>query len=383
MSSQQPHNRLFTVVARSASGCTFTPDGHFIVRNFPVATGNVTVTFRTRRAHTKGFSKPVPRGLWAEITGPAPDLKTALNAFVQAAQNLLPVLVIATNAPTEDLTPELALETTPGVQERDFFQQFLLDERLLPFERRPVPCHLAHAVLDALGHSTEQERIHRTLAHYHHALTNWGFGTEIVALAHIYMGMEALTPVALRQLLAERNIAREDLLRDWSIDVQQLDSEVRRRILFQGDVHLYREVKQASDGFEHGFLPFPDIHNAALRHREAAARYLRDAIFRCLELDDDTVVELTQPPYTRPFALRFAKYVWGKIIGDSDDLAAPDQQYPILTWRSDAVEESSEEGQDPRIGFKETFAPKLAEGIKFQLARYEVWGAKPQDGVDA
>jgi hypothetical protein len=378
MNSDEPgkSTRTFTVVARSASGCTFAPDGYFLARNCPSWTGPVTIVFRTRRVNAKGFSKPIPRGLWAEITGSAPDLKSAINSFGQAAQNLVPVLVIATNAPIGDLTPEIAFETTKDIEEREFFQQFLLDERLLPFERRPVPCRLARAILKALGHSPDYKRIHRALAHYYHALNNWGFGTEILALAHIFMAMEALTPVVLRRLLAAKGVSSDNLIAQWSIEPSRLQSEVRRRILFNGDTELYRAVKRASDGFEHGFLPFPDIHETAIRNREAAARCLREAILRSLDLGEDVMMELTAPLYDQPFSLRFAKYVWGKLLGSRDDLAAPDQQYPILKWRSDAVEEPSPETDDPKIGFRETLTPTLGEDISFQVLRYEVWGSK-------
>src|SRR6266511_3654768 len=123
--------KTFTVVARAASGAYFSPDGHFRVRQFPTRASKVDVLIRTRRAELDGFDRPVPRGLYAEVRGEAESIYEALQEFTTAAQNLMPLLSMSANAPIENLQPELAFESTPGVEEREYFQQFLLDERLL------------------------------------------------------------------------------------------------------------------------------------------------------------------------------------------------------------------------------------------------------------
>lgn len=379
MSETKQDASAFTVVARSACGCTFSPDGFFLVRNFPSSTGPVTIVFRTRRSPYKGLSKPLPRGLWAEVTGPAPDLKSAIAAFGQSAQNLVPVLSVSANAPIEDLTPELAFESAEGLEEREYFQQFLVDERVLPYRRRPVPCDLTHAVLEALGKSTEQDRIHRAMAHYCHALQHWGLGSEIISLSYIFMGAETLTPVLLHRTLTAEGINRGELVSKWSISLPELDGEVRRRLVFGGDEDLYREVKRASDGFEHGFLPFSMIRETAVKRQELAARYLREAILKALDLNPKVLKSLLAPPLDKPFSLAFSKYVWGKLLGQGADLAAEEQHYPILRWVSRVVEKPSEEGEDPKVTFEESITPSLADGIAFKANRFEIWGSKPSD----
>jgi hypothetical protein len=235
--------KIFKVVARAASGAYFPPDGYFLVRQFPARTGRLDVLIRTRRAELDGFDRPVPRGLCAEVRGEAQSIYEALQEFTTAAQTLLPLLSVSANAPIKDLQPELAFEITPGVEEREFFQQFLLDERLLPYRPRKVHARATKELMQAVVKNPEKDRLLRASAQYFHALQEWGPGQEIMALAHIYIGMEILTPVALRTHLSQYRIDKADLVSAWKIDLCRLDSEVRRRLVFDGDDDTYAKVK--------------------------------------------------------------------------------------------------------------------------------------------
>lgn len=148
----------FVVVARAASALYFPPAGHFRVRSFPSPLGPLEVLFRTRQVMVEGITEPVPKGLWVEIRGQAPGLREAIDVFPQIAQLIVPVLSLVANAPTEDLVPELAFDCSPGDIERDFFQQFVFEERFLPFIRPRFPGRLASRVVEVFGRHAEQER---------------------------------------------------------------------------------------------------------------------------------------------------------------------------------------------------------------------------------
>ena len=259
---------------------------------------------------------------------------------------------------------------TPG-------EQFLLDERLLPYRPRKVHARATKELMQAVVKNPEKDRLLRASAQYFHALQEWGPGQEIMALAHIYIGMEILTPVALRTHLSQYRIDKADLVSAWKIDLRRLDSEVRRRLVFDGDDDTYAKVKQASDGFEHGFLDFHDIRATALDLREKAAGYLRRALLRLSGLSQAAVSELSEHPYTRPFDLEYTKYLWGTLRGSGDILAADGQDFPIMMWRSKPSQKPNTIGPDPEIVFSETITARLAPGIEFQGRRLEVWGPQP------
>jgi hypothetical protein len=61
------------------------------------------------------------------------------------------------------------------------------------------------------------------------------------------MGLEALTPVAVRRLLSTGRLDREGLATKWQVDVERLDVEVRKRVPMQGDTASYAKAKRASE----------------------------------------------------------------------------------------------------------------------------------------
>jgi hypothetical protein len=130
VSSPPSPANTYVVIARSSSGAYFAPGEPLVFNGVTTEHGPVRLQYLTRRAPLAGFTKPVPRGLFAEIRESAPSLDAAINTLVNAANLLCPIIALTCNAPIEDLQPEIAFDATPGSVQRPYFQQFLLDERL-------------------------------------------------------------------------------------------------------------------------------------------------------------------------------------------------------------------------------------------------------------
>ena len=331
---------------------------------------------QTRRAVIPRFSRPAPRGIHIEVTGDAHSLDEALTAFSAAAEAMSPIVSVVANAPVGTLDVELAFDSSPGVSERAFFQQFLLDERVMPIDPHEVPNSSLKAVLELLPRHPDNERLHRAMAYYHTAISAWRPGSEIPVLAYLYMAAEALTPVVLATFVEQAG-SKSALQAKWGIDIKQMDSEARCRGVFEGDVAVYKKARNASDGFEHGFAKFTDIRADADQVLLPTAAYIRSAIFRQLALPAETLQQLLSPPYDRPFYLHYTKFLRGTLISDGEALAAPDQLYPILTWRSSHREVvPQKEGDDPGIAYDERIGLKVASGVRLAEATVHVVGPR-------
>ena len=366
----------FTVVLRGPSGAYWPPGKHFTVASFPAASGSVSISLQTRRAVTPNFSRPTPRGIHVEITGEAHSLDESLTAFSAAAELISPIVSVVSNAPIGMLDVELAFESTPGSRERLFFQQFLLDERVLPIDLHAVPNASLKAVLQRLPKHPENERLHRAMSYYHNAISQWRPGAEIVVLAYLYMAAEALTPIV-RAAFLEKAGGRDALLALWGVDVKQLDSEARCRGVFEGNVAVYKKAKHASDGFEHAFASFTDIRADASQVLLPTAGYVRRTILRQLSLPDNALQQMLADPYDRPFYLHYTKFLRGRLVSNGDALSAPDQLYPILTWRSTRKEApSSEPEADPRVTYDDQVHLRAAEGVQLLDATVHIVGQK-------
>jgi hypothetical protein len=162
---------------------------------------------------------------------------------------------------------------------------------------------------------------------------------------------------------------------------RDLEAEVRRRILFQGDVATFAKAKRASDGLEHGFLDFTAARTLAEEARDKTAAYLREAILDLADIDDDTKQRILAPPYDTPLKSWLARYIRGKFHGDSADLAAPDQEYPIFNWQSKLVGLRRTETGGYEIDPEETLTARFNDEVTFERTSFEIWG--PEGGAPA
>lgn len=374
MSSATSHS-TFAVVARGGSGAYFAPDEPLIFDGVQTEHGRARVVFSTRRAPLPGFSKPVPRGLTVDIRGVAPTLDAAIDPFVQAANFFCPIISLSCNAPIDDLQPELAFDVTPGSKHRPYFQQFLLDERIMPIRRRRVPVDLTSGLALAVATHQRGQRLHRAAVHYYQALQFWRPGYETFALAHLYMAVETLTPVVRDAYLGSHRLSVVDLKKLWAVpEEHRVEPEVRRRLIFENDDTIYSQAKDASDGLEHGYMRFPDVHAKAVAANRQTAKYVRRAILEHAGLSQDQLNRLVSQDYDEPFYLHYTKYIWGSLEGDGDRLAADGQEYPMLQWRSTIRELPTAPNETPRLQLVESYTARLGEGIGFKPVRLEVRG---------
>lgn len=375
----------YVVVSRAQSGIRFGKDEPLVLEQFPSVLGRVDIVVRTRLAPYEGISKPVPMGIMSEVRGDAPSLDDAVQQFSGVVQSLCPVFAFIGNSPIEDMTPEIGYEVTPGVVERDFFQQFLVEERLLMVTRRRISTDLAVRVLRTFLHHPESERIRRALAQYYQALRNWEPGQEVLAIAHLWMGVEALAPAVLRRVLVEQQTNRSELAASWKVDERNLEAEVRKRLIMRGDTEAYATARKASDGFEHGFLGFDDLRNHSERVRAKVANYLRLSILNELGLDASDAAIISSPPYDKPGHLGSAKYLRGKLVAAGDEIAAAGQAYPFLKWKTTFRELPNPDSDEVTVKMEETITGVFAEGVSFRPQSVEVWGGQEstvrRDGV--
>jgi hypothetical protein len=196
--------------------------------------------------------------------------------------------------------------------------------------------------------------------------------------------METLTKAVIRSRLAASHINQEQFARNLGIDLDNLapndslseaiDVAVRKHLLFQGDDQCYKDAKAASDGFEHGFMPFDEIRNKARAVRDKTATYIRKAILDIVGIENKYRDILLATPYDVPLGnWPVVKYVRGQLVGDSDKLAAKGYKYPIMSWRPaiKSVDFSASGGYD--VKFQETLRARLGKGISFQRGSFEVW----------
>lgn len=369
--------RNYVAVFRAPAAIRFEEESCLKINLRRPNAGPITVTFQTRYDES-GLETRIPRELWIDARGTANGLNDAINEFGMAVSELVPLLAVTENAAILELRTHLAFDNTEGATEREFFQSFLPDERGLPRMSIRAKPKLTVALLECMFKANPRDRILRACAQYHQALMYWAPGQELLALAHLYMGIEAITKTVLRQECARRGVDEEGLAAALGIEKKHLDSTIRSDFIFAGDQECYKEAKKASDGFEHGFLAFDELQALATKRRNTAATYLRNAIFKALNPADETLEKLLKRG-TAVGAWRLVRNFRGRLLGEGNELAAPENEYPIIEWHSSI--KSATKAATGEISFTpdERLTVQIAAGISLKPDSYEVWG--PETGA--
>ncbi len=371
----QSTRNQFVVVVRGPAAFFLHPDDRLVVEDFPSAIGPVNMTYTTRWLN-KGDDIVLPGHLWIDIRGHGTILEDALVAFGNAALSLLPILSLSANAAVGEPEIELGFDHTPGAIERDYFQCYLPPETEILHAVRRVKVGPTVAVLKAVITHPHAERLMRGVNQYRLALDSWRLGRESLALAHLWMALEAITKTKLKAMCESRKITETELASSLGITRTELDSVIRKDFLLHGDIECYKKGKQASDGFEHGFLEYDKMreHSKEIRHRMAS--YLRSALFELCNLAADVIEVLTTDPYDKPLGhWPLVKYLRGKLVGEGDELSTPGSAYPFMRWTPSIKSAGFKADGRFDVTLTETLTAELAEGIKFRPVSHEVWKA--------
>ena len=377
-------SRTFAIIARAHSGVFFEVGDALLLLDFPSSTGPIRIEIGTRRVNASPeFSKLLPLGLYIEVIGPSATLDTALREFTQSAQFVTQFITLASNATTEDLLPEIGLDLTPGITEREFFQQKIDGEKPLLRKRRHVkPATIAHLMQLTSAH-VDAERLTRAIAHYHRAVQSSRPGLEILSTHHLWMALECLTPVALRR----SGKSKSELASQWRVDERKVESEVRRRWLCQGDDDVYKAAKSATDGFEHGFMAFGDVYGHAINVNRRLFALVRNAVVNLLGCDGELQRDIFAPVNATPADLTIAHYIRGKLSGPGatlHDLAAADEEYPRLEWLNKIAESgaTTDSANEYTVSLSPQLTPRLGVGVVFSLTSYEIWGTGEKPAIN-
>jgi hypothetical protein len=353
----------------------FKPAEKLTVQAVPSDIGPVDIVYTTRYLSRKP-DVTMPGHLWIDIRGHARSLEEALVPFANAGLSMLPVLTLSANAAIGDPEIELGFDNTAGIMERDYFQSYIPPERDIVHAGRSIDVSATVALLEALGTHTDSERLLRGANQYRIALQSWRLGRETLSLAHLWMAVEALTKARVRAECEARKVTEQaDLAVELGVELKQLDGVVRRDLLLKGDNEVYGKVRQASDGFEHGFLNYGEISKSAQDIRHRMAGYVRTAILELCELDQSVFDRLTSDPFNKPLGhWPIAKYLRGKLLGTGEELAASGNEYPFMKWNP-TIKTAKWEGGKLNIEVEENLTAELAQGISFQAGSIEAWQA--------
>ncbi|ACA15990.1 hypothetical protein M446_1485 [Methylobacterium sp. 4-46] len=371
--------KLFHISARGAASVLFRRDECLTV-NYSLDGTPIVMMFATRYSE-RGFAAAVPGEMCLDVIGPAPELKEAASGFTNAGRDIANLISFLFNAFVSYIEPEVVYEVTPGVSERDYFQRLLPPDQVCLCSRF-VNVGLATAFIEAHHRHVEKDRLSRAILQYCEALKDWKQGHELLAMSHLFMGAEALKTASWRHYASVNNMRPEDLGLQWGYEQggrlsleKYLDDTARVKLVFNDDKDCHRAAKNVSDQFEHGFANAGKLHEPAGKNLIKTAAHLRSAVLSMIDLDEEWRALLQSPKYNTPKGpLGNEHYLWGKLIGVGDNLAAPGTNHPICGLEvvlEEVLFDTETETYETRSKFSATGS--FAAGISLVPGPYEIW----------
>jgi hypothetical protein len=345
-----------------ANSAVYLPPGQQLQVMIKNPDQDLVIRMGTYRIH--GKLGPVPNGIWITGEGRGRDLQDAELHFRNAVDDAAGVISFLTNAAIEEPTLEILYDITPeSLKHEAIFMSQTSRYSTPPSVVRESP-KFVRAGMKALAENEKSERLWRAISSYITALRSWRKGHEPVSFGFLYMAMEALTPIA-REPLFEKFGDAEGLAKEWKIEKRQVDGEVRKRVLFNGDQNLYRSAKLASDSLEHGFGEMGDIAATAEAQVTKLAAMVRAYVISQL-FDGGRREVLTSDIYSPPLGyVPSTAVVRGVLEGNQPNLVHPDQ-HPVMNFTLEATHMVKGKNSDWQIQWDISEpSPELAEGVEF------------------
>ncbi len=365
------------VVLLAAGGTELLPDQRLLLAQVPMEPEPADVALATRYEDT-GLPALLPRELVLEIRVLAEDADAAVSAAGAVAGGVVALVSFAVNAFVCPPEPHLAYEEAPGLSRRRFWQREVELQHGVPRPRRLIKPELLFPLLEAFFRVPESDWLSRAVSQYHVALGQWTTRGRPLAMAHLYMALEALAPAAERAERARLGLAdKREHAAHRGVDTSLQNWEgvllgwVRRDVLCRGDRATYTAARRAHNGFKHGFMSLPDYRAVAELHTRALLDYVRSGLLNLLDLSDEVRNELVAKPPVDVSAVW--QEIRGELLGavqDPQELGEGSAPYPYADWSTTLDDAHRTEDGRLRISSRVTLVKHLAPGVLLDATYY-------------
>ena len=378
MPNQTSSKKEFTVVLRGPSAAIFPKGVDLNLSDYPFPNKERgAINLRTRWITTPDGIE-IPGHILILVKGNSDDdLHTTCEKFASTALSLLPSISFCSNAAVGQVEFEVGYDSTPDEESRDFFQNYLPNESYQPHNYRIIDVEPTGKFLLEKTLHNERDRLNRAVYQYHLALKHWKMNHEVICLAHLWMAVEALTKAKIRKEIKARGLKNQDDLADhMGIEIKQLDGQVRKQLLLNGDNECYKKSKEASNGFEHGYMNLGKVQKLAGDVRQRIAGYVREAILELVGLENKYKKRLLSDVLSKPLGFwPYANYLKGKLSNAKDNIAKKGNEYPYLDWEIGFKDfKIIENNSKVRFELKNKVVPQVANGADFKdTLKHEIW----------
>ena len=316
------------------------------------------------------------------VRSKARSLDAAIESARSAASGVALLVSFCVNAVVEPPAVHVAFNSTDGLSRREFIEVFLPDERGLPRIGRWIDVPSLFAFGQAAYTCSEAPRLFRAMGQYQAALRYWTTGSQILALAHLYIACEVLTKAVQRFHQSRLGLTETEHAQLLGVDIGEKNWQMmagnfaRREYIFEDDRKIYDAARRASNEFEHGNADLGNVRETAESVTRELFDLVRSAMLTLLPSLDQTIADAIMAKYpvdVSPLYKQVTGYIVSSEPSDPLNLGVEGQLFPILNWNS-RIKASRLE--DDRLVFEpeDIFTVQFAPGLQFEARDIAVYG---------
>jgi hypothetical protein len=293
-----------------------------------------------------------PITLLGEIRGPADSLEDVQTRLATALANVLPIIALAGNAAIADPLPVGAygLDLTEP-QPFTWYRTPPATAWFPPGERRIAP-DVVQSLMGAVGHHPENELLHRAIEDYRRALEHWIPEQKLMSGEFLFIAAETLSRCLIESRAAAKGITPNNLARlEQATGPDQLRGRILRDEVFAGDDAAWGALREASDGFEHGYMAVDQVRRSMEAVLERGFGLVRRALIDASDPDLEAKETLLSHDYDQPRGLVPAIHIVRGTISRKDPDQPPAEMglELDLEWRSTEIVASRTESGKLRL----------------------------------
>jgi hypothetical protein len=245
-----------------------------------------------------------PVTIHGEIRGNASSLEEAQTRLSGAIGNTLPLVALASNAAIADPLAVAVYGLELSTPQPFMGYRTPSPADWFPPGKRRIDAEATLALMSAVGQHPQSDLLHRAIESYRRALGHWFPEEQLLAGEFLFICAETLSRFAIESRAAARGITPKNLVR---LDGSGTETKFRWRYLndevFAGDTAALDALKEASDGFEHGYMAFEDARKRQEPVLERAFACMRRALIGAAEAPDEMADRPLADSYVEPRAL--------------------------------------------------------------------------------
>jgi hypothetical protein len=311
-----------------------------------------------------------PVALRGEARGSATDIDDAQRRLSEIVSGLLPLVALAANAAHADPALVVAHGTAPSeAAPADWIgYEWPAPSTHFPPQARTVPADRIRALLEAADRYPSEGYHGRAVGLYREALKYWTPESTLLAAEYLWMATEALSRGIVEAEAAQRNMTPGNLAQLRKVDGSRtLYRLAREEVVFSEDAEALDALGKASEGFEHGYMPIPDVRALAEPILDRAARKVRHALISVLDMPAADATALLDPDLDEPRGLiPPMRILRGKLQVNDPSLAPSEIEDAVeMNWesRGERQIERNEAGNLTITGTTKATMRDLPEGL--------------------